>query len=170
VLDAGRCISYATIEQRGWIDRELRPRLGNWVFGCDLCQVVCPWQRFAIQSQESAFFPIGADRAAPPLAALLALTPDAFQAAYAGTPLERAGRDQLVRNAALAAANGGQHVLAPLLENLLADPSPLVRGHAAWALGRLLGAAAARHLRALLAREADPAARLDVAATLAAIE
>ena len=169
VLDARRCLSYLTIEHRGWIDRALRPRLGNWVFGCDLCQVVCPWQRFAIQSQESAFFPIHPDRAAPPLSELLDLTPEGFARAYAGTPLARAGRDQLVRNAALAAANGRQQVLRPRLRALLADASPLVRGHAAWALARLEGTAARPALVEALARETDPAARAEGEATLAEI-
>ncbi len=166
-LDARLCISYLTIEHRGWVDRALRPLLGNWVFGCDLCQVVCPWQRFAIQSQETSFFPHHPDRAAPPLTTLLGLTPAAFQQAYAGTPLERAGRDQLVRNAALAAANGRQTDTVPLLHSLLADASPVVRGHAAYALARLLGPAARPRLAALLAGEPDPAARADIAATVA---
>ena len=166
VLDARRCISYLTIEQRGWIERELRPLLGNWVFGCDLCQVVCPWQRFAIQSQETGFFPLSAARAAPPLAHLLALSPEAFRREFAGTPLERAGRDQLVRNASLAAANGGQADCVPLLENLLADASPIVRGHAAYALGRLVGPAASARLEAGREREGEAAARADMEATL----
>ena len=166
VLDARRCISYLIIEHSGWIDRALRPLLGNWVFGCDLCQVVCPWQRFAIQSQETAFFPQRPDRAAPPLAHLLALSPAVFQREFAGTPLERAGRDQLLRNASLAAANGAQHECVPLFENLLADPSPIVRGHAAYALARLLGPAAAARLQACLAQETDPAARDDLETTL----
>jgi epoxyqueuosine reductase len=166
VLDARRCISYLTIEHRGWIDRALRPKLGNWVFGCDVCQAVCPWQRFAIQSQESAFYPLAPERAAPPLADLLDLTPETFARAYAGTPLERAGRDPLVRNAALAAANGAQHGLAPRLARLVDDPSPLVRGHAAWALARLQGTAARPRLAAALAAEPDPAARADISETL----
>ena len=169
VLDARRCISYLTIEQRGWIDRDLRPLLGNWVFGCDVCQAVCPWQRFAIQSRETSFFPLSADRAAPRLTDLLALTPEAFQRAYAGTPLERAGRDQLVRNAALAAANGGQHSAVPLLRGLLADPSAVVRGHAAYALARLQGPAARPSLQAALAHEPQAEAREDIEATVRTI-
>lgn len=165
-LDARLCISYFTIEHRGWIERALRPRLGNWVFGCDVCQVVCPWQRFAIQTQETDFYPAGPDRAAPPLADLLALTPESFLIAYAGTPLERAGRDQLVRNAALAVANGGLGAAIPLLHKLLADQSALVRGHAAYALGRLQGRAVAPSLRAVLDTETDAAAREDISATL----
>ena len=167
VLDANRCISYLTIEQRGWIERELRGKLGNWIFGCDICQTVCPWQRFAVQTRESDFFPLNLERAAPRLEQLLALTPAGFENHYAGTALERAGRDQLVRNACLAAANGRQTQLAPLLDGLLADASPLVRGHAAWALGQLLGASARAAIQACHDHEPDPGARRDLALTLA---
>ena len=153
VLDANRCISYLTIEHRGWIERELRGKLGNWVFGCDICQAVCPWQRFAVQTRESDFFPRGPGARGPRLEQLLALTPAGFESQYAGTALERAGRDQLVRNACLAAANGRQAQLAPLLASLLADASPLVRGHAAWALGQLLGASARAAIQACHDRE-----------------
>jgi epoxyqueuosine reductase len=170
VLDARRCISYLTIEHRGWIDRGLRPQMGNWVFGCDVCQVVCPWQRFAIRTQETAFYPLDLDRAAPALAQLLALTPARFEAVYAGTALERAGRDQLVRNACLAAANGGQAGCAPLLSGLLDDASPIVRGHAGWALARLAGAAAAPRLRLALERETDATTRLELEATASDVE
>lgn len=166
VLNANRCISYLTIEHRGWIDPDLRDKLGNWVFGCDICQVVCPWQRFAVETQESIFFPINLDRAAPPLEQLLALTPANFASRYGGSALERAGRDQLVRNACLAAANGQQTDLAPLLATRLDDASPIVRGHAAWALARLLGEDARPAIRACLERENDEAARKDMSETL----
>jgi epoxyqueuosine reductase len=166
VLDARRCISLLTIEHAGWIERDLRQRLGNWVFGCDLCQVVCPWQRFAIQTQETSFFPLDQDRAAPPLAGLLELTSTAFQQRFAGSAVLRAGRDALVRNACLAAANGAQTTLAPRLETLLlGDASAVVRGHAGWALARLLGAAARPALTRALASEADPDCRADLEIT-----
>ncbi|MCC7359962.1 MAG: tRNA epoxyqueuosine(34) reductase QueG [Anaerolineales bacterium] len=167
VLDARRCISYLTIEHPGWLDRALRPLMGNWVFGCDVCQEVCPWQRFAIQTQETAFYPGEVERAAPLLADLLALTPERFAERFAGSALARAGRDQLVRNACVATANGGQHALAPQLAALLRDPAPPVRGHAGWALARLQGPAAAPALEATLAVESDPAAAEDLRQTLA---
>jgi epoxyqueuosine reductase len=167
VLDANRCISYLTIEHRGWIERALRDKLGNWVFGCDICQVVCPWQRFAVQTRESDFFPIDLDRAAPPLDQLLRLTPEDFDRRMRGSALERAGRDQMVRNACLAAANGRQAQLAPLLANLLHDASPIVRGHAAWALGKLAVPDARAAIESCLAREIDAGARTDMAETLA---
>ena len=169
VLDANRCISYLTIEHRGWIERTLRDKLGNWVFGCDICQVVCPWQRFAVETRESAFFPIDLDRAAPPLEQLLALTPAGFIGRYGGSALERTGRDQLARNACLAAANGQQAHLAPLLAKLLDDASPIVRGHAAWALAKLTGASARSAIEACLAREEDDGARQDISETLASM-
>ncbi|MBZ0302614.1 MAG: tRNA epoxyqueuosine(34) reductase QueG, partial [Anaerolineae bacterium] len=99
VLDARRCISYWTIEHKGWIDRDLRPLFGNWVFGCDVCQVVCPFQRFAPETQESAFIPPDLDRAAPRLVDLLALDDTAFRARYQGSPILRIKRERLVRNA-----------------------------------------------------------------------
>jgi epoxyqueuosine reductase len=157
VLDARRCISYLTIEHRGWIDVNLRGLMGNWVFGCDVCQAVCPWQRFAVTSQETNFFPLGLDRAAPPLRELLALSSAGFEAQFGGSAVERAGRDQMVRNACIAAANGGQADCVPLLAALLEDGSAVVRGHAAWALGRLGGGA--EELGGHLGREPDETVR-----------
>ena len=97
---------------------------------------------------------------------LLLLSPASFAERFGGSAVERAGRDQLVRNACLAAANAGQTRCCPLLEQLLNDASPIVRGHAAWALARLAGPAAAPLLRDCLARETDPGARLDLSETL----
>ncbi len=185
VLDARRCISYLTIEHPGWIDRTLRPLMGNWVFGCDVCQSVCPWQRFAIQSQETAFFPSGPDRAAPKLTHLLALDEAGFDVLFRGTPIHRLGRERLIRNACIAAGNSAARRLAPLrrgsasgsqsdevapaLERLLNDPSPLVRGHAGWGLARLIGPRAAGPLSATFYAESDADARRDLEATLAEI-
>lgn len=168
VLDARRCISYLTIEHPGWIDHELRPLIGNWVFGCDICQSVCPWQRFAIQTQETDFFPATIDRAAPKLTQLLALDDvDAeFQALFRGTPLERIGREQLVRNACLAAGNSGSADCIPLLKNLAHDSSPLIRGHAAWALVRLIGPEASPLLNEMLNRETNAEVQHDIQASL----
>lgn len=156
VLDARRCISYLTIEHKGWIDRALRPLMGNWIFGCDICQEVCPFQRFAPQTQESAFYPPDMDRVAPRLVDLLALDAAAFKARFAGSPVERIKRDRLVRNACIAAANGQLTEAVPPLLRLLDDASPLVRGHAAWALHRIAGADSQPALDALAQRETDP--------------
>jgi epoxyqueuosine reductase len=140
--------------------------MGNWVYGCDVCQDVCPWQRFNTPTQEPLFRPSDADRAAPPLLDLLALTPESFKARYAGSPIERIKRDRLVRNACIAAGNWGSEAAVRPLTALLDDPSPLVRGHAAWGLARIIGHKARQPLIALLDREADPEVHAEVAAVL----
>ncbi|NLX09228.1 MAG: tRNA epoxyqueuosine(34) reductase QueG [Chloroflexi bacterium] len=138
VLDARRCISYLTIELKESIPEELRPLLGNWVYGCDICQQVCPFTRFVRPSAEAAFYPVEADRAAPPLADLLTLDDDAFRARFAGSPIERIKRARLVRNACIAAGNSGLPEFVPQLARLAReDESGPVREHAAWALDRL---------------------------------
>jgi epoxyqueuosine reductase len=138
VLDARRCISYLTIELRGPIPPDLRPLMGNWVFGCDVCQAVCPYNRHAPAATQIAFVP-EIDRVAPRLTELLALDDVAFRARFRGTPVMRAKRRGLVRNACVAAGNSGDRSLVPALTTLLADDEPLVREHAAWALERLNG-------------------------------
>lgn len=138
VLDARLCISYLTIEHRGPIPRDLRPRMGNWVYGCDVCQAVCPWQRFAQPTPwNEVFAPVDLERAAPPLERLLELDETGFRKWFTGSPIERIGRDQLVRNACVAAGNSQSGALAAFLERLLYDKSDSVRGHAAWGLGAL---------------------------------
>jgi epoxyqueuosine reductase len=137
VLDARRCISYLSIELKGAIPRDLRPLMGNWVYGCDVCQDVCPWQRFAEPQWESAFGPIDFDRAAPPLTTLLELDDHQFAELFTGSPIYRIKRDRLVRNACVAAGNSNQPEMTSHLIPLLEDRSALVRGHAAWALGQL---------------------------------
>jgi epoxyqueuosine reductase len=137
VLDARRCISYLTIEHKGSIDPALRPLMGNWVFGCDICQDVCPFQRFALPTQEQVFYPVDIERTAPRLLDLLGLDEDGFRRRYYGSPIARIKRERLARNACIAAGNwGSAEAIAPL-EQLLDDASPVVREHAAWALGRI---------------------------------
>ncbi len=155
VLDARRCISYLTIEHKGWIDRSLRPLMGNWIFGCDVCQDVCPWQRFAPETVEPAFRPSDIDRAAPPLLSLLAMDTARFQTQFGGSPIARIGRDRLVRNACVAAGNWGHSDAVEPLLRLLDDTSPLVRGHAAWALRRMTGDDTTPALKRRWAREED---------------
>ncbi len=161
VLDARRCISALTIEHKGWIERDLRPLFGNWVYGCDVCQDVCPFQRFAQPTGEIAFQPSDMDRAAPPLIDLLALDEVGFRTRFAGSAIARIKRDRLVRNACIAAGNWGSESAIPALVRLLDDANPLVRGHAAWAVGRLDPSARALKLR--YDRETDADVRAEIA-------
>ena len=135
-LDARRCISYLTIEHKGPIPRELRPLIGNRVFGCDDCLAVCPWNKFARVGRESRLAARAALRA-PALAELARLDDAGFRALFAKSPVKRTGRDRFVRNVLVAIGNSGDAALAGEAERLLADPSPLVRGAAVWALARL---------------------------------
>jgi epoxyqueuosine reductase len=136
VLDARRCISALTIEHRGSIPVEQRLLMGNRVYGCDVCQDVCPFNRFAVETGEQAFFAADLDRAAPPLVNLLGLTEEAFRRRFAGSPVLRIGRERLVRNACVAAGNWRGVETLPLLKKLLGDESALVREHARWALSQ----------------------------------
>jgi epoxyqueuosine reductase len=150
-LDARRCISYLTIEHKGPIPREFRAAMGNRIYGCDDCLAVCPWNKFARTAAE-AKFSARDDLRAPRLAELLALDDAAFRALFSGSPVKRIGRDRFVRNVLIAAGNSGAAELTAPCLDLLADPSPLVRGAAVWALSRLMEPAAF----ALLARERQP--------------
>lgn len=163
LLDARRCISYLTIELKGWIPRELRPLMGNWVYGCDICQVVCPFNRFATGTAEPAFHPPDWDAAAPPLLELLQLDEAGFQQRFANSPIKRIKRRGLLRNACVAAGNWGDPAAVPALSALLRDPEPLIRGHAAWALRRIGDAAAEEAITTALEQETDEQVRLELA-------
>jgi epoxyqueuosine reductase len=147
-LDARRCISYLTIEHKGPIPHALRPHIGNRIYGCDDCLAVCPWNKFAQRGRE-AKLAARAALAAPRLADLAKLDDRQFRALFAKSTIKRTGRDRFVRNVLIAIGNSADPELAPDAERLIADPSPLVRGAAIWALGRLmprrLAAAAAQH-------------------------
>jgi epoxyqueuosine reductase len=166
-LDARRCISYLTIEHRGDLPSELRPRLGNWLFGCDICQEVCPWnRRFASPSDEPAFQPDAASVAANPLALLAASAAD-LRESLRGSPLLRPKRQGLLRNAAVVVANRGDRQAVPALAGHLAkETDPTVRGHLAWALGRLGGDAARQALAKARLGETDPAVLDEIDAAL----
>jgi epoxyqueuosine reductase len=167
VLDVPRCISYLTIELRGPIPRELRPRMGNWVFGCDLCQEVCPYTGAALPEDEPSFRPKRIEHAYPPLAWLLEISEAEFRAEFSGTAVMRAKWQGMARNAAVALGNTGtSEDLAVLERALVTHPDPVVRGHAAWAMGRIdLGQAASPLTRALV-RESDPGARNEIQVAL----
>jgi epoxyqueuosine reductase len=155
ILDARRCISYLTIELKGPIPHEMRPSLGNRIFGCDICQEVCPWnRRFARRAVEAAFQP-RPGAIAPPLLDLLALDDEGFRQRFRGSPVRRARRRGLLRNVAVALGNWGHPAAVPGLVRALHDAEPLIRGHAAWALGRIAGSEARRALQAALATEGD---------------
>jgi len=137
VLDARRCISYLTIELKGQIPPQLRPLMGNWIYGCDVCQAVCPWQRFAEPTSERSFHAGSPDRAVPMLLELIELDEEGFRQWYGRSPIARIGRGRLLRNVAVALGNWGDARAVPALTQALADPDPLVREHAAWALDRV---------------------------------
>jgi epoxyqueuosine reductase len=162
-IDARRCISYLTIEHRGQIPAELRPLMGNRVYGCDDCLAVCPWNKFAQASRDAAFLP-RAELTAPRLADLARLDDAAFREVFAGSPVKRIGRDRFVRNVLVAIGNSADPRLAAVAEEKLADASPLVRGMAAWALSRLDPHRLGARRPELMAREVDPEVRAELTA------
>jgi epoxyqueuosine reductase len=136
-LDARRCISYLTIENKGAIPHEFRKAIGNRIYGCDDCLAVCPWNKFAQAGHEAKLSPREALRA-PDLASLARLDDAAFRKLFAKSPVKRIGRDRFIRNVLIAIGNAGEPRLASEAERLLLDASPLVRGTAVWALSQLL--------------------------------
>jgi epoxyqueuosine reductase len=135
-LDARRCISYLTIEHKGHIPHEFRAAMGNRIYGCDDCLAVCPWNKFA-QAGREAKLAARAELREPRLAELVRLDDVSFRTMFAKTAVKRTGRDRFVRNVLIAIGNSGDATLATEAEHLLDDPSPLVRGAAVWALGRV---------------------------------
>jgi epoxyqueuosine reductase len=166
VLDARRCISYLTIELKGPIPRELRPAIGNMIYGCDICQEVCPWNRKAPKTDDPAFAP-REGLPAPELAPLLSLTEEEFRARFRDTVFWRLKRRRLLRNVAVALGNSGDRRHVPVLAAALGDGESLVRGHAVWALGRLGGTEALDALRRRLLVEEDAYVREELEAALA---
>lgn len=154
VVDSRRCIAYLTIEHHGVIDRGLRPLLGGLIFGCDVCQDVCPWNKFAQVTAEAAFQP----RDAVALAAYVGMTDADFRTRFRGSPVLRAKRGGFLRNVCIALGNCGRADAVEPLSRALKDPDPLVRLHAAWALGKL-GAVDALQLHV----DDDPAVRDEIA-------
>lgn len=154
-LDARRCISYLTIEHKGPIPAEFREAIGNRIYGCDDCLAVCPWNKFASVAREGAFHARD-ELKSPALADLARLDDAAFRALFAGSPVKRTGRDRFVRNVMIAIGNSGDESLAPAAQARLDDVSPLVRGAAVWALGRLLSRAEFREIAKRRPSDADP--------------
>ncbi len=163
-LDAARCISYLTIELKGSIPQDLRPAVGDWLFGCDVCQDVCPWNHRAEPPSADPTF----DRIPVPAPAeMLPLGRGELQQALAGSPILRPKRRGLLRNAAVVAGNQHQESAIPALSQaLLTEAESLVRGHAAWALGRIGGPIAHQALQQALGQESNPAVRAEIQSAL----
>ncbi len=178
VLDNRRCISYLTIELRGAIPLELRPLIGAHIFGCDICQEVCPVNRVAerrlrasgrlgMRGERLEFQPRAAVGSSPALIPLLDLDDEGFRERFRHSPVKRAKRRGLLRNVCVALGNLGDPVAVPALLRALDDAEPLVRGHAAWALGRIGGEEALRALRAASADDMDEMVRAEARCALA---
>ena len=169
LLDSRLCISYLTIELKGSIPKALRPKVGNLIFGCDICQEVCPWNSKAVPTTEPAFQPRDGNLA-PQLLSLVGMTQQEFSRRFKGSPIKRAKRRGFLRNVLVAIGNWGTRrsdalhhddrdrvtsKAVPALEGALVDHEPLVRGHAAWALGKIGGETAKRVLKTRLTVETD---------------
>ena len=166
-LDARRCLSYLSIELRGPIPTDLREPMGQWLFGCDICQEVCPWNGRAPTTEEPSFQP-SADRNPAELAGLFLLDDETFRRRFRGTPLWRAHRRGLLRNAAIVLGNWPDESALTSLVRGLADAEPLVRGACAWALGRYAQPSAQAALRARLAIEPDAEVGREIVEAIAA--
>ncbi len=166
-LDARRCVSYLTIEHRGDIAPELRPRIGTMVFGCDICQEVCPYNAAAPDRTppDPALAPIGPDRGVPALIELLGLGANQMRRYLNNSAMRRASRHTLLRNACIALGNLGDARAIPALERAVRDRHPIVRAHAAWALGQLGAVDACRDA---LADETDAYVRAALEAAVSA--
>lgn len=149
VVDARLCISYLTIEFDGFIPRDLRALMGNHIFGCDDCQMVCPWNRHAIAPDPDLLVP-RKENLLPELTSLLKLDDEAFRQRFRKSPVKRTGRGGLLRNVCIAMGNSGDAVFVPVLSDALMDTEALIRGHAAWALGQLARKANHRQIGAML--------------------
>jgi epoxyqueuosine reductase len=155
VLDARRCISYLTIEFRGMIPRELRPAMGQWLFGCDLCQTCCPFEMNSRAGSSPEFSPT--DSLDLNLKELLQMDDDEFRSRFRRTPLWRPRREGLLRNAVIVVTNGEHLDALPAVTALLNDDSAVLREVASWCIGRIGGVDARRTLTRALERETDPA-------------
>ena len=161
VMESRLCISYQTIENRGAIPRELRPRLGNWIFGCDICNEVCPWNgdSAAVKTESWALVPFLPD--------LLTLDDRAFGRVFTNSAVKRTKRRGLLRNAAVVLGNtGNRAAIAALARSIENEPEPLIRSHVAWALGQIGGGQARQILERARTRDPDPAVREEVCAAL----
>jgi epoxyqueuosine reductase len=170
-LDARRCISYLTIELRGPIPRELRPAIGRWVFGCDICQEVCPFNQSSRPRPYEPALGAQAIASAPDLIELLELTSSGYRRLVKKRALGRANRVTLQRNAAVALGNARAESAVPALtEALRSNPSALVREHVAWALGQIGTEEARRALAAAFEQETEPSVIAEIALASAELQ
>ena len=154
LLDSRLCISYLTIELKDSIPKELRPEMGNLIFGCDICQEVCPWNSKATPTTEPTFQPRDGNLA-PELLTLIDMTQTEFSKRFKGSPIKRAKRKGFLRNVIVAIGNWRSRTAVPALKKVLIDDEPLIRGHAAWALGQVGGENAKQALNTRLKSEDD---------------
>ncbi|MBM4258655.1 MAG: tRNA epoxyqueuosine(34) reductase QueG [Deltaproteobacteria bacterium] len=157
ILKAPLCISYLTIEHRGPIPHELRPKIGNWIFGCDVCQDVCPWNKKFSQPRNDLV-----EELFPSLSELMQLDEARFRARFGRSALRRTKRRGLLRNVAVALGNSGNPAAIRPLRLALDDPEPLVRSHAAWALGQLQDKEARIALDEQFRRDEDEQVRREI--------
>ncbi len=160
VVDARRCISYQTIENKGVIPRELRAGIGHRIYGCDVCLEVCPWNRFA-QAGRRVLLTVRGEIAELSLAEILQFSPERFAAVFKGTAVKRLKLAGLLRNACVVAGNTGDRTLLPVLVRLAQHALPLVRAHAVWAVRQIAGSEADNLLAAARAVEADAVVRAE---------
>ncbi|MYA72273.1 tRNA epoxyqueuosine(34) reductase QueG [Candidatus Poribacteria bacterium] len=154
LLDSRLCISYLTIELKESIPKALRPKIGNLIFGCDICQEVCPWNSKAVPTDEPAFQPRDGNLS-PKLLSLIGMTQQEFSRRFKGSPIKRTKRRGFLRNVLVAIGNWGEPRAVPALKNALTDHEPLVRSHAAWALGKIGGDTAKQILQTRLTIETE---------------
>ncbi len=159
VLDSRKCISYLTIELKGAIPHEYRKALGNRIYGCDDCQIVCPWNSYAVATEEPAF---QEREGVKGLIELMQLDDEGFRSRFRKSPVKRIKRRGLLRNVAVALGNSGRLEAVPALTQALSDPEPLIRSHAVWALGELMGQEALAVLESRLAGETDASVMAEI--------
>ena len=154
LLDSRLCISYLTIELKESIPKPLRPKIGNLIFGCDICQEVCPWNSKAVPTDEPAFHPREGNLT-PQLLSLIGMTQQEFSRRFKGSPIKRTKRRGFLRNVLVAIGNWGNPIAVPALKYALTDDEPLIRSHTAWALGKIGGDTAKQILQTQLTIETN---------------
>jgi epoxyqueuosine reductase len=162
VLDSNLCISYLTIEYKGIIERSLRGKIGNHIFGCDDCQDCCPWNRFASATDEKAYY-AKLERKAPRLTELAFMSESEFKECFAESPILRSKHKGMMRNTAIALGNWGSEEALKPLEHLLHSEFPIVRLHAAWASGQIPGEQSRKLLKRVLSEDEDESVRQEAA-------